>query len=103
MANYPPKKSISKEPSINDEIKIVDYNSQNENSQKSKYIEKDGEDKLTINNNKKKRKKIIDDNISEFGPIQITKKDGEETKNTLNDYELNSFEYSEALLKDKRK
>ena len=104
MANYPPKKNISKEPSINSDIKIVDYNSQNENSQKSKFSVKDGEDKLTLNNKKKKGKKIIDDNISEFGQIQITKRDKEEKdKNTFNDYELNSFKYSEALSKDKRK
>ena len=103
MANYPPKKNIINEPNIINDINIVDYNSQNENEQKSKFSEKDKGDILTMNNKKKKRKIIIDDNISEFGPISITQKDEGKIKNNFNDYELNAFDYSEELLKDKRK
>ena len=43
------------------------------------------------------------DNFSDFGPISITRRGEEQTKETFNDYELNSFNYSDALLKDKRK
>ena len=107
MANFPPKKNIINEININNDdindIKIVDYNSQNENEQKSKFSEKEKGDTLTMNNNKKKRKKIIDDNISEFGSMSITRRDESKIKTTFNDYELNTLEYSDALLKDKRK
>ena len=64
-------------------------------------LEKVGRDAFTINN-KKKSKKKVEDIKNEYGTISLTKKDEGEIS-TLNDYELNSFEYSEALLKDKRK
>ena len=79
IGNYPPKKIISKEPSINDDIKIVDYNSQNENSLSAinipnktlyfgeynpEYIENE-----KFNIKLKARKKSCDSNISNVSEI----------------------------------
>ena len=104
-ANFPPKRNINKEPNIiiND-INFVENNTLNENNQKSKFSEneKNMGDSLTINNKRKKRKRNNMDYISDFGPISITRKDEDQVKVTFNDYELNSFQYSDAILKDNR-